>query len=90
MPTKAELAWALEELEAEYRYWVVEAISIERGIENIEEKIDLYATELGPARVSEFRARLSRTREQHDQIEARIRFVRSHLEELRSHLETLS
>ena len=50
MPSKAELAQLLDELEEEYRFWAVEAISLDRGIENLEEKIEQHEEQLGPAR----------------------------------------
>jgi hypothetical protein len=89
MIDRAELARELHGLEAEYRYWLVEAICIERGIENIEEKIDRHEVELGPERVADFRLRLARTRECHRLIEEKIRYVRLRLDDLRAWLDEL-
>ena len=89
MPSKAELAQELADLEAEYRFWLVEAISIERSIENLEEKIDQHESELGPERTAEFRFRLDRTRERHQEIEKKIRYVRWRLDDLKTRLKEL-
>jgi chromosome segregation ATPase len=89
MPSKAELTQALMELEEEYRFWVVEAISLERGIENLEDKVDQYEGEIGVERAAEFRARLNRTRERHLEIEARIHSVRQKLSEMKIRLRAM-
>jgi len=89
MAAKAELRQALAELEEEYRFWVVEAIALDRGIENLEEKVDQHESELGVARASEFRVRLSRTRERHAAIEARIIYVRQQLQEMKTRLRAM-
>jgi chromosome segregation ATPase len=89
MPSKAELTQAIAELEEEYRYWIVEAISIDRSLENLEEKIDSYEQELGAERVAEFRARLERTRERHASIEERMRYVRWRLHDLKTRLKSI-
>ena len=86
MPSKAEIAQLLDELEEEYRFWVVEAIALDRGIENLEEKIERHEDQLGPDRVAEFRVRLSQTRERHSRIEERILSVRQRLSELKTRL----
>ena len=86
MPSKAELTQLLNELEEEYRFWAVEAISLDRGIENLEEKIERHEEQLGPDRVAEFRMRLDRTRERHSRIEKRILSVRERLNELKTRL----
>jgi chromosome segregation ATPase len=88
-PSKAELLQALMELEEEYRFWVVEAISLERGIENLEDKVDQHESEIGAERAAEFRARLSRTRERHSEIEARIHSVRQKLSEMKTRLRAM-
>jgi chromosome segregation ATPase len=89
MPSKTELTQALGELEEEYRFWVVEAIALERGIENLEDKVDQYENEIGAERTAEFRARLNRTRERHSEIETRIRFVRQKLDEMKTRLRAM-
>lgn len=90
MPSKAELTQVVEELEEEYRYWTVEVITLDRGIENLEEKIDLHEQELGSERVEEFRSRLDRTRECHTAIEERLRYVRWRLHDLRTRLSAMA
>jgi len=89
MPSKAEITQALAELEEEYRFWVVEAIFLDRGIENLEDKVDQHESEIGPARAAEFRARLNRTRERHSEIEARITYVRQQLQEMKLRLRAM-
>jgi chromosome segregation ATPase len=90
MPSKAELTQAVEELEEEYRYWTVEVITLDRGIENLEEKIDLHEQELGPTRVEEFRSRLDQTRERHTAIEERLRYVRWRLHDFKTRLSAMT
>lgn len=89
MPSTAELTQALMELEEEYRFWLVEAISLERGIENLEDKIDQYEGEIGVERAAEFRIRLNRTRERHVAIEARMTHVRRQLQEMKTRLQAM-
>jgi hypothetical protein len=86
MPSKAELTQLLDELEEEYRFWMVEAIALDRGVENLEEKIDQHADEIGVDRVAEFRLRLRRTRDRHEWIENRLLTVRQRLNELKLRL----
>ena len=89
MPSKTELAQALAELEEEYRFWVVEAIALERGIENLEDKVDQHESEIGADRAAEFRVRLNRTRERHLAIETRIHSVRQQLNEMKTRLRAM-
>ena len=89
MPLKAELSQALAELEEEYRFWLVESIALDRGIENLEEKIDQYEQDIGVARAAEFRVRLDRTRERHSHIDARLRYVHEQLLELKTRLNAM-
>jgi chromosome segregation ATPase len=89
MTQKTELVRELNDLEAEYRFWLVEAIAIERSMENIEEQIDQHEAELGPERTVEFRVRLTRTRERHQVIEEKMRYVRERLDELHTRLDQL-
>ncbi|MBI3797559.1 MAG: hypothetical protein HY268_11425 [Deltaproteobacteria bacterium] len=86
MATKAELVRELQDLEDEYRFWLVEAIVIARGLDDMEEQIDQHEYELGPERAADFRLRLARTRERHLSIEEKIRYVRLRLEELHKRL----
>jgi hypothetical protein len=90
MTTKAELTCELQDLEDEYRFWLVEAISIERGLDEMEKQIDEHEQELGPERVADFRVRLARTRERHQSVEGKILYVRARLGELRERLEQIS
>ncbi len=89
MPTKDELVREFQDLEAEYRFWLVEAIAIERGLDDMEEQIDQHEDELGPERVADFRVRLARTRERHLSIEEKIRYVRLRLEEIHKRLDEM-
>jgi hypothetical protein len=89
MPTKDELVREFQDLEAEYRFWLVEAIVIERGLDDMEEQIDQHENELGPERVADFRVRLARTRERHLSIEEKIRYVRLRLEEIHKRLDEM-
>ena len=89
MPTKDELVREFQDLEAEYRFWLVEAIAIERGLDDMEEQIDRHEDELGPERVADFRVRLARTRERHLSIEEKIRYVRLRLEEIYKRLDEM-
>ena len=89
MPLKAEVSQVFAELEEEYRFWLVESIALDRGIENLEEKIDQYEQDIGSARVAEFRIRLDRTRERHSQIDARLRYVREQLYEMKVRLNAM-
>jgi hypothetical protein len=87
MTPKDELVRELRDLEDEYRFWLVEAIIIERGLSDMEEQVDQHAHELGPERTADFRSRLARTRERHLAIEDKIRYVRRRLEEMHQRLK---
>ena len=89
MTTKEELVHEFQDLEDEYRFWLVEAIAIERGLDDMEEQIDQHEDELGPERVADFRVRLARTRERHLSIEEKIRYVRLRLEEIHKRLDEI-
>jgi len=89
MATKAELVREFKDLEEEYRFWLVEAISIERSLDGMETQINQYEHELGPERTADFRTRLASTRERHRSIEEKIRYVRSRLDELRVRLDEI-
>jgi len=89
MTPRDELVRELQDLEAEYRFWLVEAIAIERGIDDMEEQVDQHEHELGPERAADFRLRLARTRERYQSIDERIRYVRSRLDELQKRLDEM-
>jgi len=89
MANKIELVHELRDLEDEYRFWLVEAIVIERGLDEMETQINQHEHELGPERTADFRARLAHTRERHQSIENKIRYVRSRLNEMHTRLEEI-
>jgi len=86
MGAKNELASALKTLEDEYRFWVVEAIQMGRGIETMEDELTHHDSELGADRAADLRRRLFRVREKHQEIEEKIRGIRQRLEDLRARL----
>ncbi len=90
MSLKTQLTHELEELEAEYRYWLVETIRMDRSIDAIAEEIQQHDQDLGPERVATFQQRLSDTRTQHQQIDHKIRTIRYKLDALRLRLEKTS
>lgn len=89
MTPKAILAQMLEDLEAEYRYWLVEEIRLERGIDEMETKVNQHEAELGAERTADFRLRLAQTRSQHRAIEEKIRGIRLRLDELHVRLNEM-
>ena len=90
MSLKEELTHELQELEAEYRYWLVETIRMDRSIDAIAEEIQQHDQDLGPERVATFQQRLSDTRAKHHEIDRKIRAIRDKLDELRIRLEKTS
>lgn len=86
MSRKGELCQELGALEAEYRYWLVETIRMERSIDTITEEIQQYETQLGAERVASLRRRLDETRAQHQAIDGKIRVIRLRLDTLRERL----
>lgn len=86
MSRRGELCQELEALEAEYRYWLVETIRMERSIDSITEEIQQYETQLGAERVANFQRRLDETRAQHQAIDRKIRAIRLRLDTLRERL----
>ena len=58
MTPKDELVRELQDIEAEYRFWLVEAIVIERGLDDMEEQVDRHEHELGSERAVDFRLEL--------------------------------
>lgn len=89
MTPKAILARMLADLEAEYRYWLVEEIRLGRGIDDMERKINQHEAEFGAERTAAFRARLAQTRKQHQAIEEKVRGIRYRLDDLRARLEEM-
>jgi len=89
METKDELASTLETLEDEYRFWVIEAIQMGRGIETMEEELTHRDSELGADRAADLRRRLFRVREKHEEIEEKIHSIRQRLDELRERLDRM-
>jgi len=55
----------------------------------MERQIGEHEHELGPERTADFRLRLARTRERHQSIEEKIRYVRTRLDELRARLDKI-
>jgi hypothetical protein len=89
MTPKAVLAQMLEDLEGEYRYWLVEEIRLERGIDEMELQVNQHADELGAERTANFRLRLAQTRDQHRALEEKIRGIRVRLDDLRMRLNEI-
>jgi hypothetical protein len=87
MSTKDELALMLKIVEDEHRFWVVEAMQMERGITTMEEELTHHDSELGADRAADLRRRLLRVREKHQEIEEKIHGIRQRLEELWERLE---
>ena len=86
MDLKGELHQELESLEAEYRYWLVETIRMDRSIDTIAADIEQHGQELGSERVADFQRRLDATRSQHEEIDRKIQAIRLRLETLRERL----
>ena len=86
MDLKAELGQELESLEAEYRYWLVETIRMDRSIDTIAADIQQHSQELGSERVADFQRRLDDTRSQHEEIDYKIQGIRLRLNTLRERL----
>jgi len=86
MSPRAEMESVLKALEDEYRFWMVEALKMGRGIELMEEEIQDHDSELGSDRAADLYRRLSFIRDKHHDIEERILAIRQRLEELRERL----
>ncbi len=86
MNRKRALRQELESLEAEYRYWLVEAIRMDRSIDTIAADIQRHRRELGGERVADFQHRLDSTRSQHEEIDRKIQAIRVQLDSLRERL----
>jgi hypothetical protein len=76
----------LQKLEEEYRFWMVEALKVGRGIDLMEEEIRAHDSELGEDRAADLNRRLAYVRAKHHNLEERVLAVRQRLEELRERL----
>jgi hypothetical protein len=90
MSPRQEMDLVLQRLEEEYRFWMVEALKMGRGIELMEEEIKDHDQELGVGRAADLNRRLSYIRDQHQRLEEKILLIRQKLEELRGRLRVMS
>ena len=90
MSPRQEMDLVLQRLEEEYRFWMVEALKMGRGIELMEEEIKDHDQELGVDRATDINRRLSYIRDQHQRLEEKILLIRQKLEELRGRLRGMS
>jgi hypothetical protein len=90
MSPRQEMDLVLQRLEEEYRFWMVEALKMGRGIELMEEEIRDHDQELGVDRAADLNRRLSYIRDQHQRLEEKILLIRQKLEELRGRLRVMS
>jgi hypothetical protein len=90
MSPRQEMDLVLQRLEEEYRFWMVEALKMGRGIELMEEEIKDHDQELGVDRAADLNRRLSYIRDQHQRLEEKILLIRQKLEELRERLRVMS
>jgi len=90
MSPRQEMELVLQRLEEEYRFWMVEALKMGRGIELMEEEIKDHDQELGVDRAADLNRRLSYIRDQHQRLEEKILLIRQKLEELRGRLRVMS
>jgi archaellum component FlaC len=79
----------LKRLEDEYRFWMVEAVKMGRGIELMEDEIQGHDLELGMDRAADLTRRLAHIRDKHEEIEGRIAGIRQRLEEIRERINTM-
>lgn len=89
MGPREEMEAVLKKLEAEYRFWMVEAVKMGRGIELMEDEIEGHDLELGMDRAADLNRRLSYVRDKHQEIEERIVTIRQRLEELRERINEM-
>lgn len=91
MGGKREAGKELDDLEAEYRYWLVEAIKLGREIDELEGRVDGHeaAGELNQAQAGEFRERLCQARQRQQVMEEKIQGIRRKLDSLREQLRFL-
>jgi len=90
MSPRQEMDLVLQRLEEEYRFWMVEALKMGRGIELMEEEIKDHDQELGVDRAADLNRRLSYIRDQHRRLEEKIRAIRQKLDELRERLSRMT
>ena len=90
MSPRQEMDLVLQRLEEEYRFWMVEALKMGRGIELMEEEIKDHDQELGVDRAADLNRRLSYIRDQHQRLEEKILLIRQKLKELRGRLRVMS
>ena len=90
MSPRQEMDLVLQRLEEEYRFWMVEALKMGRGIELMEEEIKDHDQELGVDRAADLNRRLSYIRDQYQRLEEKILLIRKKLEELRGRLRVMS
>jgi hypothetical protein len=90
MSPRQEMDLVLQRLEEEYRFWMVEALKMGRGIELMEEEIKDHDQELGVDRAADLNRRLSYIRDQYQRLEEKILLIRQKLEELRGRLRVMS
>ncbi|MGE0823046.1 MAG: hypothetical protein AB7G75_30550 [Candidatus Binatia bacterium] len=89
MDAKQEMETVIRTLEEEYRFWTVEVISMDRGIEMMEGEIQSHDSDLGAERAADLRSRLARVRTKHEQIEEKLGHIRERIDELRGRLQTM-
>jgi len=91
MSGKEEAEKELDNLEAEYRYWLVEAIKLGREIDTLERRIDKHeaAGELDEVQAGEFRKRLHQAHQRQQVMEGKIQGIRRKLDDLRERLRLL-
>ena len=90
MSPQQEMELVLQRLEEEYRFWMVEALKMGRGIELMEEEIKDHDQELGVDRAADLNRRLTYIRDQHHRLEEKILAIRQKLDELRERLSRMT
>ena len=90
MSPRQEMELVLQRLEEEYRFWMVEALKMGRGIELMEEEIKDHDQELGVDSAADLDRRLSYIRDQHRRLEEKILAIRQKLDELRGRLRVMT
>ena len=90
MLTKNDLESGLKVLEEEYRFWLVESIQMERGIETMEEELKRHNHALGLTHAAELQWHLARIRKKHLLLDEKIRHIRQRLNNLRTRLEEMT
>ena len=89
MGPREEMEAVIKKLEDEYRFWMVEAVKMGRGIELMEDEIHQHDQELGTDRAADLNRRLAYVRDQHHHLEERILAIRQKLDELRERLASM-